>query len=214
MTRPSVPTALVDSGLVAILRGGDGRHVEAVAQALIAAGVSCLEITANTTGYAGVVSRLRAEHGGAVELGIGTVRHPEQVLEAVDLGASFVVAPDVNPSVGQAALASGIGWLPGAATPTEIARAWDLDCSAVKVFPAAALGGPSYLAAVRAPLDDIPLVPTGGVDAANARDYMAAGAMAVASGSPLVGDALRTGDISEVARRAGDLLSAVSGGRG
>jgi 2-dehydro-3-deoxyphosphogluconate aldolase/(4S)-4-hydroxy-2-oxoglutarate aldolase len=213
MSRPGLPPRLSGSGVVAILRGGTGEHLEAVACALVEAGIACLEITTNTPGHAEVLPRLRQRYGDDVELGLGTVRRPEHVQRAKELGATFVVAPDTNVEIGRAAARAGLAWMPGAFTPTEIGQAWDLGATAVKVFPAEQAGGPDYLAAVRAPLDDVALLPTGGVGPDNAAAYMRAGAVAVGAGSPLIGRSLTTGDVAGLADRAGALLAAVAGGR-
>lgn len=198
------------TGVVAILRGGTGEHVAAVAEALIGAGVRCIEITANTAGAAEALADLHRTHGDAVSLGYGTVRSVSDVQLAASLGARFVVAPNTSPEVGAAAAAHRLGWYPGAFTPTEIERAWSLGASAVKVFPASLAGGPEYLRAVRAPLDDIPLLPTGGVEIETIGAYLDAGAVAVGLGSPLIGDALRTGDVQPLGLRARAALDAAA----
>lgn len=208
--RVPLPAELVHSRVVAILRGGDGTNLESVASTLVEAGVTCLEITTNTPGCFEVMPRLIAQYGEAVQIGIGTALTVEHVHQAVDSGARFVVAPNTDATVGAAASIAGIGWLPGAFTPTEIANAWALGASAVKVFPAREAGGPSYISAVRAPLDQIAMVPTGGVGAADAGDYIAAGAVAVGAASPLIGDALDTGDLSRIDASARSLLAAAS----
>lgn len=213
MTRAPLPDGLSSSCVVAILRGGHGKHLDAVASTLVEAGVTCLEITTNTVGGLDAVSRLRGRYGGAVQIGVGTVLDTDHVRQARDAGAHFVVAPNTDAEVGNAAAEAGLAWFPGAFTPTEIAHAWRLGASAVKIFPAEQAGGPPYVAAVRAPLDDVLLVPTGGVHLETAADYIRAGAVAVGAASPLVGDALRTGDLTGLAQRAARLLDAVREGR-
>lgn len=209
--RLDVDPRIVESRVVAILRGDDGRHLLAVADALVEVGVCCIEVTANTPGAADGLAALRARHGESVVLGYGTARSVADVEVAARLGVGFVVAPNTVPEVGAAARSHGLGWFPGALTPTEIENAWSLGATAVKVFPAAQAGGPGYLRAVRAPLDDVPLLPTGGIGTDEVADYLTAGAVAVGLGSPLIGDALRTGDTSDVRRRAGAALDAARG---
>lgn len=208
--RMSVDRRIAETRVVAILRGGNGLHLGAVADALVDAGVRCIEITSNTPGAAEGLAALRAWHGDTVAYGFGTVRTVADVEVAAAKGAGFVVAPNTDPEVGAAAREHGLGWYPGAFTPTEIERAWTLGATAVKVFPAASAGGPDYLRAVRAPLDDVPLLPTGGIGADTVREYLDAGAVAVGLGSPLIGDALRTGDVSDVRRRAHAALAAAA----
>lgn len=199
--RIPIGEALRDTAVVAILRGGRGERLDAVCDALLAAGVRCLEITTNTPRGFDAVRRLSGVPGGA-EVGVGTVRTSEQVERAAEAGASFVVAPGTDATVGRRAAELGLAWYPGALSPTEIERAWQLGATAVKVFPAASAGGPGYLREVRAPLDDIPLLPTGGVRIEDIADYLAAGAVAVGLGGRLIGDALVSDDADLAALRA------------
>lgn len=203
------------TGLVAILRGRSGERLAAACDALLGAGVCCLEVTMNTPGALAVVSRLAGDARESVEVGVGTVRRAEDVDAAADVGATFVVAPNTDAAVGARAAQRGLGWYPGAFTPTEIAAAWDLGATAVKVFPAGSAGGPRYLREVRAPLDDIPLVPTGGVSVDDVPGYLQAGALAVGMGGPLLGRALEDDeDLGRLGERARAALAAVARARG
>jgi 2-dehydro-3-deoxyphosphogluconate aldolase / (4S)-4-hydroxy-2-oxoglutarate aldolase len=203
------------TGLVAILRGRSGERLAAACDALLGAGVRCLEVTMNTPGALAVVSRLAGDARESVEVGVGTVRRAEDVDAAADAGATFVVAPNTDAAVGARAAQRGLGWYPGAFTPTEIAAAWDLGATAVKVFPAGSAGGPRYLREVRAPLDDIPLVPTGGVSVDDVPGYLQAGALAVGMGGPLLGRALEDDeDLGRLGERARAALAAVARARG
>jgi 2-dehydro-3-deoxyphosphogluconate aldolase/(4S)-4-hydroxy-2-oxoglutarate aldolase len=205
---------LRETGLVAILRGRSGDRLDAACDVLLESGVHCLEVTLNTPGALSAVRRLAARSRPGLEVGVGTVRRPGQVDEAAEAGATFVVAPDTNPAVGERAAALGLGWFPGALTPTEIARAWDLGATAVKVFPAGSAGGPRYLQEVRAPLDDVLLVPTGGVGLDDVAGYLRAGAVAVGMGSPLLGRALEDdADLGRLGERARAAVDAVAHGR-
>jgi len=205
---------LTGSGLVAILRARSGDRLAAACEVLLGAGVRCLEVTMNTPGALEVVGRLVAEAGEDTEIGVGTVRRPEDVDRAADAGAVFVVAPNTDEAVGRRAAERGLAWYPGALTPTEIARAWDLGASAVKVFPAGSAGGPRYLREVRGPLDDVPLVPTGGVGVEDVPGYLQAGAVAVGMGGPLLGRALEDdASLTGLGDRARAALAAVARGR-
>ncbi|MCW2740995.1 MAG: hypothetical protein JWR45_1417 [Blastococcus sp.] len=205
---------LLETGLVAILRGRSGERLSAACDRLLEAGVRCLEITLNTPGALTVAGRLAGDAAPGVEVGVGTVRRPEEVDAAADAGATFVVAPNMSPAVGERAAERGLGWFPGALTPTEIATAWDLGATAVKVFPAGSAGGPRYLREVRAPLDDILLVPTGGVSVEDVPGYLQAGAVAVGMGGPLIGRALEDDeDLLRLGDRARAALAAVARGR-
>lgn len=193
--------------IVAIVRDRTGTHLRGACDTLLEAGVTVLEVTTNTPGAARVVADLVA--AGATEVGMGTVRTVDHVRMAADAGASFIVTPTVSLPVGAAAAAAGLRWYPGAATPTEIETAWTAGATAVKVFPAGVLGGVRFIREVRAPLDDIPLIPTGGVRIDDIADYLAAGAVAVGMGSPLLGDAVATGDLGGLRVRAEAALAAV-----
>lgn len=193
--------------IVAIVRDRTGTHLRAACDTLLDAGVSVLEVTTNTPGAVRVVADLVA--AGATEVGMGTVRTVDHVRMAADAGASFVVTPTVSLPVGAAAAAAGLRWYPGAATPTEIETAWTAGATAVKVFPAGVLGGVRFIREVRAPLDDVPLIPTGGVRVDEIADYLAAGALAVGMGSPLLGDAVASGDLPGLRARAEAALAAV-----
>ena len=191
---------------VAILRGGTGEHVEDVVRTLVDAGVTAIEITTNTPRWREGIAWAAERYGTAASIGVGTVLDPRQVDEAAAAGASFAVSPHTDVAVGERAHERGLGWYPGAATATEIVRAWQAGARAVKVFPAAQLGGPAFLRQVLAPLDFVDVVPTGGIGVDDAADYLAAGAVAVGLGSPLVGDALVSGDLDGLRDRAARLV--------
>ncbi|MBU3066544.1 bifunctional 4-hydroxy-2-oxoglutarate aldolase/2-dehydro-3-deoxy-phosphogluconate aldolase [Nocardia sp. NEAU-G5] len=182
--------ALTEHRLVAILRAREPAPLVEAALALIEGGVRCLEITLPSPGSLPAVRMLADRAGSRVCLGVGTVLTASEVAAAADAGARFVVAPNFDPEVVAAATAAGLGSLPGAYTPTEIVAAWRAGATAVKLFPAATLG-PEFVASVRAPLPEIPLVAVGGVGLAEAKEYLDRGALAVGVGSPLLGDALR-----------------------
>jgi 2-dehydro-3-deoxyphosphogluconate aldolase / (4S)-4-hydroxy-2-oxoglutarate aldolase len=194
--------ALATTRVVAILRAEDAARAEDVVDVLLDNGIRSLELTLTTRGALEVIERLAAKVPDGTDLGMGTVLTADEVDRAVDAGARFVVSPSVVPDVIDAAARRGIASYPGALTPTEIYTAWTAGASAVKLFPGGALG-PSYLKAVRAPLPDIPLIPTGGVDVSTVGDWLDAGAVAVGLGGPLIGDALSPGgDLDALAKRA------------
>uniref|UniRef100_A0A942YCU9 Bifunctional 4-hydroxy-2-oxoglutarate aldolase/2-dehydro-3-deoxy-phosphogluconate aldolase n=1 Tax=Neobacillus citreus TaxID=2833578 RepID=A0A942YCU9_9BACI len=206
MTEPTTRHRHQAGPAVAILRGGTGEHVEDVVRTLVDAGVTAIEITTNTPRWREGIAWAAERYGTAASIGVGTVLDPRQVDEAAAAGASFAVSPHTDVAVGERAHERGLGWYPGAATPTEIVRAWQAGARAVKVFPAAQLGGPAFLRQVLAPLDFVDVVPTGGIGVDDAADYLAAGAVAVGLGSPLVGDALVSGDLDGLRDRAERLV--------
>jgi 2-dehydro-3-deoxyphosphogluconate aldolase/(4S)-4-hydroxy-2-oxoglutarate aldolase len=201
--------AVAATRVVAILRAENASRAEAVVDVLLQHGIRSLELTLTTEGALDVVERLAARVPDGTDIGVGTVLRADDVDRAVAAGARFVVSPSVDPAVIEAATRHGIASYPGAFTPTEIHAAWAAGASAVKLFPAGALG-PDYLRAVRAPLPGIPLVPTGGIAVEAVGAWLAAGATAVGLGSPLIGDALaRDGDLDALARRARAVCAAV-----
>ncbi len=216
MTVPNRQTpgpALTGTGVVPILRGkSTGRHLAAVIDTLVDNGIRCLEITTNTPGAFDAVRDARSRHGDAIELGIGTVLSVDDVAAAQQAGAQFIVSPHTDPLLASAATAQGLGYYPGAFTPTEVLAAWELGATAVKVFPAS-VAGPRYLKELRGPIDHVPLLPTGGVTLESVPDYLAAGAIAVGMGGPLIGDALDTGDLDALAVRTRRVLAVVAEAR-
>jgi 2-dehydro-3-deoxyphosphogluconate aldolase/(4S)-4-hydroxy-2-oxoglutarate aldolase len=179
-----------------------------VLDTLVESGVRSLEITLNTPDALAALRRAAGRLGPHAILGAGTVRSTAQAREAVAAGARFLVSPHTDPEIGQVALEERVAWLPGAFTPTEVVAAWAAGATAVKLFPAR-LGGPRYLRELREPLDDIRIVPTGGVGVESVADWFAAGAAAVGAGGPLIGDALDTGDLAGLRSRAAAMLAAV-----
>jgi 2-dehydro-3-deoxyphosphogluconate aldolase/(4S)-4-hydroxy-2-oxoglutarate aldolase len=163
----------------------------------------------NTPGALAELRAARDRLPGEIELGGGTVLTAEQVDAVADAGGSFVVAPDLRPAVADRARARGLGYYPGALTPTEIGLAWEHGASAVKLFPAS-VGGPGYLRELRGPFREIPLLPTGGVGIDDAGSYLRAGALAVGVGGALLGDALDGGDLPALRDRALRLLASVT----
>ena len=198
--------------VVAILRAADaGRFLE-VGRVLYEAGVRAVEVTLTSAGALEAFARLREELPPEALLGVGTVRSAGDAERAVGAGATYLIAPDFRPEVVSWAVERGVPVVPGALTPTEIAAAWGAGATAVKVFPVSAVGGPAYLKAVRAPLPEVPLVPTGGVGIDDIGAYLAAGAAAVGIGSPLLGDAGDPGgDLEALGGRARRAVAAATG---
>jgi 2-dehydro-3-deoxyphosphogluconate aldolase/(4S)-4-hydroxy-2-oxoglutarate aldolase len=173
---------------------------------LVDDGVRVLEITFDAPGAADDLRAVR-DHLGAlgvtdVWLGAGTVRSPDGVERALAAGAAFAVAPVLDPAVTRAALAAELPFVPGCYTPTEADLAWRAGATFVKLFPGSSLG-PVHVRELRAPLPEIELIVTGGVDATNARAFLDAGAVAVGIGSAL-------GRMDRAERRA--LVASLAGG--
>ncbi|RII19615.1 KHG/KDPG aldolase [Streptomyces sp. YIM 130001] len=203
-------TALRRHRLVAILRTRTEAPLLDVIRVLADAGVRIVEVTVPTPGSTGAIRTAAAELGPEVLVGAGTVTRAEEVTRTAEAGGRFIVCPHTDPALIGAARAAGLGSLPGAYTPTEALTAWRCSASAVKIFPASQLG-PRYVADLAAPLPDLPVVPTGGVEVCDIAPYREAGATAVAVSSPLIGDALAGGSLAELHRRARRYVHAAEG---
>ncbi|MFF2639429.1 bifunctional 4-hydroxy-2-oxoglutarate aldolase/2-dehydro-3-deoxy-phosphogluconate aldolase [Streptomyces niveus] len=188
-----LPAALRVHRLVAIVRGDDPDAALRTVLALVDEGIALVEVSLSGRDALDVIARARAALGPAAPLGAGTVLTAADAHAVHRAGADFVVTPAVCEGV-TAARELGLPVLAGVMTPTEIVAALRAGACAVKIFPAAQAGGPAYLRALQGPFPDVPFVPVGGVDAAAARAYLDAGALAVGIGSPLVGDAASTED--------------------
>ncbi len=177
---------ILREGLVAIVRGNfPAQKLIEIGDALLASPVLVMEVTLNTTGALDGITLFRERFGDQVLVGAGTVRTAKQFHEALAAGAQFTVSPNLDMATVEAALASDILHLPGVFTPTEAQQAFVAGCKLVKLFPSEVVG-PRYLKAIRAPLDDIQFIPTGGITPDNVGDYIRAGAAAVGLGSALV----------------------------
>jgi 2-dehydro-3-deoxyphosphogluconate aldolase/(4S)-4-hydroxy-2-oxoglutarate aldolase len=206
-----VAAEVAATGIVAVLRAPSAGHIERAAETLVAAGITCVEVALTTPGGLEAIRTLRRRLEGAW-VGAGTVTSRQQLEAALDCGAQFVVSPGVGTDVIGACVEAGVACYPGALTPTEVLAAWQAGATAVKLFPAS-LGGPSYLRALKDPLPEVAILPTGGVALAAIGDYLAAGAVAVGLGSPLLGDALSAGDVDGLRGRAEQALEAVRAAR-
>ncbi|GGG23183.1 bifunctional 4-hydroxy-2-oxoglutarate aldolase/2-dehydro-3-deoxy-phosphogluconate aldolase [Paenibacillus abyssi] len=200
---------LVEEKIVAIFRNIENQHADQAGQALIDGGIRLMEVTMNTEGATEIIHRWREKFDGKAAIGAGTVLDLAMAEEAVAAGAQFLISPNLDEEVIAYGVRHGVSVWPGVMTPTEIVRAWKAGAEAVKIFPMATLGV-KYLAEVRAPLNNIPMMATGGVDLDNIRDYFAAGACSVGMGSKLVNlDWVRRGDFHLLTERASKFVEAV-----
>jgi len=198
-------TELAQERLLVIIRGADPDAAVATSLVLLRSGIRFLEVSLVTADALGVIAEVTRSAPDGAMIGAGTVLTRDDVTRAAEAGARFMVTPAVTESVAES-VAVGIPVLAGALTPTEALTAMGLGAAAVKLFPSA-LGGPAYLRALRDPLPDVPFVPVGGVDVSLTAEYLAVGAIAVGVGSPLVGDAVRGGDLDALRARAAAFLA-------
>lgn len=187
--RPALPPQVTEGRIVAIGRRLDPALVEGVGEALLGAGIGCFEITLNDPIEEPLhsIEQLAARFSGRLLVGAGTVMSIAAAERAIGAGATFLVSPHTDEALVAWAAERGIPAFPGALTPTEVVRAWNAGAAGVKLFPASAVG-PAFIRELRGPLPGIPVVPTGGVSAENAGDFIRAGAVAIGLGSWLIGD--------------------------
>jgi 2-dehydro-3-deoxyphosphogluconate aldolase/(4S)-4-hydroxy-2-oxoglutarate aldolase len=214
MSREATLGRILDGGLVAVVRSESGDQLVKVVRALAEGGVTAAEITFTVPDAIGVIGRVRRELGDAIVLGAGTVLDPETARAALLAGAEYLVAPTLNPDVIRLARRYDKVVMPGAFTPTEVLAAWEAGADVVKVFPAE-VGGPAYLKALRGPLPQVCLMPTGGVDLDTAEAFLKAGACCLGVGGALVEPkAVAAGDfgrIRDLAARYAAIVKRVRG---
>src|SRR6476646_8641845 len=176
---------VLDCGIVAVVRSQDSQQLVEVVRALADGGVTVVEITMSVPGALDVIKQARAALGDRVLLGAGTILDPETARAAILAGAEYVVAPTLNLDVIRLCRRYDKLVMPGAFTPTEILTAWEAGADVVKVFPADVVG-PAFFKALRGPLPQVHLMPTGGVDLTTAAAFLKAGACCLGVGSQLV----------------------------
>jgi 2-dehydro-3-deoxyphosphogluconate aldolase/(4S)-4-hydroxy-2-oxoglutarate aldolase len=191
-------------GLIAVLRAKSAAQGHAVVEAMIAGGLTVVEVTMTVPGAIHLLKELKKEYGANLLLGSGTVTTAAQAEATIEAGAEFVVSPSLHLEVVSATKSNGKLSIPGALTPTEAITAWESGADYVKIFPCSAVGGASYLKALLAPFPHLKLIPTGGVTLQNAESFLQAGARALGMGSDLVNlaavDAGHPETITEAAR--------------
>ena len=208
MAKGDVLEKLVGSGALGIIRVKGTQDLVQIAKALHAGGLYCLEITMTTPGALRAIEDAREELPNVL-MGAGTVLDASTARQAILAGAQFLVTPTVALDVVEVAHRYGVPVIPGAMTPTEILTAWEAGADMVKVFPAEVLG-PGFIKALHGPLPQIPLVPTGGITADNAGDFIRAGAALVCAGGWLVDkEAVAAGRYEVLTENARRLVEAV-----
>lgn len=203
----------MEGGIVAILRFSDPGPLVEVVRALAEGGVTVAEVTFTVPNAVDVIREAKRQLGDRVLLGAGTVLDPETARAALLAGAEFIVSPSINVEVIRLCRRYDKLVMPGAFTPTEIVTAWEAGADVVKVFPSEVLG-PAYLKAIRGPLPQVKLMPTGGIDVTNAADYLKAGAVALGVGGKLVDPKLvAAGDFAKITALAKQYVEIVKQAR-
>ncbi len=206
--------SLLDAGVVPVVTVSRPEHALPIAEALLAGGLSCIEITFRSDAAAAAIEAIRAGLP-ALLVGAGTVLTTAQADAAISAGASFVVAPGFNPTVVDHVLGRGVPMLPGVCTPSDVEQALGRGLALVKLFPAAAIGGVAYLRALAGPYPMVRYVPTGGITPENAAEYLALGSVVAVGGSWVVPrDAVAAGDwatITALAMEAAAMVRRIRG---
>ena len=197
-------------GVIPVVRAASAEEAIAIAEVIGEGGIAILEITLTVPGAIAVIGKLSKRYGDEVLVGAGTVLDEEAARGCIGAGAQFIVSPSLNLATIDLCKRQRIAVFPGALTPTEVVTAWQAGADAVKVFPCSAVGGPKYLRALKAPLPQVNLVPTGGVSLATAKDFIAAGAWALGVGADLVNTkAINSGERESVVAAARSYVAAV-----
>ena len=200
----------MEIGIVPVIRASSAELAIKVADAVCAGGIPIVEITMTVPGAIDVIAQLAKSIGSHVLIGAGTVLDSEIAMQCIDAGAEFIVSPGFDPETVRTVNRIGKFMMAGALTPTEVIIAWKAGSDFVKVFPCGAVGGAKYIKALKAPLPQVPLVPTGGVNLETAADFIRAGAAALGIGGELVSSsALKSGDTSEITKLAQRYLAIV-----
>jgi 2-dehydro-3-deoxyphosphogluconate aldolase/(4S)-4-hydroxy-2-oxoglutarate aldolase len=208
--KAAVIQTIRDIGIIPVVRAQSSDEAMKAIDAIREGGISILEITMTVPGAVGVIEEVSKRYGSDAVVGAGTVLDGETARACILAGARFVVSPSLNLETIEVCRRYGIAVMPGALTPTEVVQAWSAGADFVKVFPAGAVGGASYIKSLKAPLPQIELVPTGGVSLKTAADFIKAGASALGVGADLVDvKALREGQSQVITERAREFVRIV-----
>ncbi|HKB67499.1 MAG TPA: bifunctional 4-hydroxy-2-oxoglutarate aldolase/2-dehydro-3-deoxy-phosphogluconate aldolase [Pyrinomonadaceae bacterium] len=214
MTKIAILKRIREVGLIPVVRAESSDLAMRAVAALKTGGLDVLEVTMTVPGAIEVIRALAEEYGDEVLVGAGTVLDQDTADRCIQAGAQFIVSPALNEDTIDFCRANDVAIFPGALTPTEVVRAWNAGADAVKIFPASAVGGASYLKSLKAPLPQIEMIPTGGVSLATAAGFIAAGAFALGVGADLVDvKAIRSGETEKVTQAATAYIAAVSEAR-
>ncbi len=214
MTIEDVIRRIGEIGIIPVVRAATVEDATRAVEAICAGGIPILEITMTVPNATSVIRHVVREHENTALIGAGTVTTGEQAEQCIRAGADFIVSPGLSVHVLAVAQACAKLAIPGALTPTELMHAQDSGAKLIKIFPCSNVGGPKYLQSLRGPFPNAVLIPTGGVNASNAADYIAAGAFALGVGGDLVNAAaLRDGNPAKITQAARELVETVRAAR-
>jgi 2-dehydro-3-deoxyphosphogluconate aldolase/(4S)-4-hydroxy-2-oxoglutarate aldolase len=186
MDKQKVRDWITEIGIVPVVRASSPREARIAADAVCEGGITIVEITMTVPGAVEVIRELTKGGSSDILVGAGTVLNAEAARRCLDAGAEFLVSPGLNLQTVEFAVREGKLMMAGALTPTEVITAWEAGSDFVKVFPCGQVGGAKYIKALKGPLPQVPLVPTGGVNLNTAADFIEAGAAALGIGGELV----------------------------
>ncbi len=214
MDKQKVRDRIIEIGIVPVVRASSAGEACVAADAVCQGGIPIVEITMTVPGAMDVIRDLVKSCASDVLIGAGTVLNPEAARRCLDAGAQFLVSPGLNLKTVELAVREGKLIMAGALTPTEVITAWDAGADLVKIFPCGQVGGAKYIKALKGPLPQIPLVPTGGVNLSTAAEFIEAGAAALGIGGELVqADALKSNKPEIIVENARKFLAIVKQAR-
>ena len=214
MTKAETIERVTAGGVIPVIRAESADEARAVIDAIVAGGIDVIEITMTVPNAVRLIRQLSTAYGSDVLIGAGTVLDPDTAKACTEAGAQFIISPALNFETIKFCNDEGVVVMPGALTPTEVVNAWKAGADFVKVFPAGAMGGASYLKSLKAPLPHVKMIPTGGVSQSTAADFIRAGAEAVGVGADLVDlNAVRDGKSGSITTAARNYLAIVAEAR-
>jgi len=214
LTTEEVIRRIGEIGIIPVVRAASVDEANRAIEAICAGGIPIVEITMTVPNAISVIREVVQRRGGDVLIGAGTVTNAEQAESCVRAGAQFLVSPGLAPSVLSVARVHNRLAIPGALTPTELMNAHEHGVRLIKIFPCGSVGGAKYLKSLKGPFPHAQMIPTGGVNATNAADFIAAGAYALGVGADLVdAAALRDGNLEKISAGARELVQAVASAR-
>jgi 2-dehydro-3-deoxyphosphogluconate aldolase/(4S)-4-hydroxy-2-oxoglutarate aldolase len=214
MNRQEVANRIKEVGIVPVVRASSPRLAMLAVEAVCAGGIPIVEVTMTVPGAVEVIAQLSKSMGSEVLIGAGTVLDADTAQRCIDAGAEFIVSPGFDLETVKFANHAGKLMMAGALTPTEVIAAWKAGSDFVKIFPCGAVGGAKYIKALKAPLPQIPMIPTGGVNLDTAADFIIAGATALGVGGELVwASALESGNTAPIVEAAQGFVAIVRSAR-
>ncbi len=214
MDKQKVRSRIEEIGIVPVVRASSPREACIAAEAVCKGGIPIVEITMTVPGAIEVIRELTKSCGAEVLIGAGTVLNADDARRCLDAGAQFLVSPGFNRATVEFAARESKLIMAGALTPTEVIEAWTAGSDFVKVFPCGQVGGAKYIKALKGPLPQIPLVPTGGVNLNTAAEFIEAGAAALGIGGELVqAEALKSNNPQRIVETARKFLEIVATAR-